>query len=289
MADIFISYARETRREVSPIAEALVLEGYDIWWDEELPVHRSYSDVILEQIGKAKAVLVVWSPAAVGSEWVRAEANMGREQKKLVQTLIGDATLPLPFNQIQFADLRGWRANRAHPEWLKVKASLTELVARPEAKAGAEAREVRDRFAASRPRSALIGWIALGAAAVLLIAAIVVYLRIGRAPAQPPPPAAAGAPSAQQVAVGAPAPPPVVATPTQAASQQTCRVADPTPTPLNVRVRPNGALAQTVDNNAMVRVAERANVNGKAWALIEPAAGGPPMGWVFSDYLYCGT
>lgn len=130
MVDVFISYSRENKARVADIAAAVTAAGYDVWWDAELPPHRSYGDVITEKIGSAKAAIVVWSHASAGSEWVRAEADVARNQKKLVQTAIDDVMPPLPFNQIQFADLSDWRGERDHRGWSKVLMSLEELCGR---------------------------------------------------------------------------------------------------------------------------------------------------------------
>ncbi|WP_428629255.1 YARHG domain-containing protein [Sphingopyxis sp.] len=130
MVDVFISYSRDNKARVADIAKAVAAAGYDVWWDAELPPHRSYGDVITEKIGSAKAAIVVWSHASVQSEWVRAEADVARNQKKLVQTAIDDVMPPLPFNQIQFADLRDWNGDPADGSWRKVLMSLEELCGR---------------------------------------------------------------------------------------------------------------------------------------------------------------
>ena len=78
MVDVFISYSRPDREAVTRLAEAVEAEGYDVWWDADLPPHLSYGDVITAKIGMAKAAIVVWSQASVTSEWVRAEADMAR-------------------------------------------------------------------------------------------------------------------------------------------------------------------------------------------------------------------
>ena len=130
MVDVFISYSRENKARVADIAAAVTAAGYDVWWDAELPPHRSYGDVITEKIGSAKAAIVVWSQASAASEWVRAEADVARNQKKLVQTAIDDVMPPLPFNQIQFADLSDWRGEPDHRGWSKVLMSLEELCGR---------------------------------------------------------------------------------------------------------------------------------------------------------------
>lgn len=138
MVDVFISYSRDNKARVADIAAAVTAAGYDVWWDAELPPHRSYGDVITEKIGSAKAAIVVWSHASAQSEWVRAEADVARNQKKLVQTAIDDVMPPLPFNQIQFADLRDWNGDPGHSAWRKVLMSLEELCGREAASAPAE-------------------------------------------------------------------------------------------------------------------------------------------------------
>lgn len=61
------------------------------------------------------------------SQWVRAEADLAREAGKLVQLRIDGALLPLPFNQIQCADLTDWSGDADAPGWRKVTASIAEL------------------------------------------------------------------------------------------------------------------------------------------------------------------
>jgi hypothetical protein len=127
MVDVFISYSRANKDKVSRLARAIEQAGYDVWWDAELPPHMSYGDVITAKIQSAKAAVVVWSEDAAASEWVRAEADVARNRKKLVQTALGDISPPLPFNQIQYANLGDWNGEDDHPEWRKVKGSLEAL------------------------------------------------------------------------------------------------------------------------------------------------------------------
>jgi hypothetical protein len=127
MVDVFISYSREDRAAVARLAGAVEAAGYDVWWDDDLPPHMSYGDVITAKIGAAKAAIVVWSKSSVQSEWVRAEADVARNQKKLIQTALDNVMPPLPFNQIQFAEMGDWQGEPDHPGWRKVKASLSEL------------------------------------------------------------------------------------------------------------------------------------------------------------------
>jgi TolB-like protein/tetratricopeptide (TPR) repeat protein len=133
VSDVVISYARSTETRVRHIEEALRALGYSVWRDDQLPANRAYSPVIEEHLQACKAVLVIWSADAAASEWVRAEADVGRNAAKLVQVSL-DATLPpLPFNQIQCARLKGWHPGRKSPEWDKIVAAIEELATRPAA------------------------------------------------------------------------------------------------------------------------------------------------------------
>jgi adenylate cyclase len=145
MSDIFISYARSTEAQARQLAEALRALGYGVWRDDELPAHRPYGEVIEERLRKAKAVVVIWSAEAVKSQWVRAEANVAREAGTLVQLRIDNAVPPLPFNEIQCADMPGWNGRTDSPGWLKVVASLADLTGGPASPPAAAANKAKAR------------------------------------------------------------------------------------------------------------------------------------------------
>lgn len=110
------------------IAEILQGKGYSVWWDEELPAHRAYSEVIEERLKSSQAVLVIWSTDAAKSEWVRAEADVARQMHKLVQLSIDGALPPMPFNQIQCPALTNWNGEPEERAWRRIETSLAELV-----------------------------------------------------------------------------------------------------------------------------------------------------------------
>src|SRR5947208_74867 len=113
MSHVFISYARPDESLAVLIAESLRGSGFQVWRDDELPAHRPYAEVIEERINGAKAVVVLWSGEATKSHWVRAEADTARNSRTLVQATLDGTVPPLPFNQIQCADLKGWSG---HPD-----------------------------------------------------------------------------------------------------------------------------------------------------------------------------
>ena len=129
---MFLSYARSSEEQATCVEHALQDAGYAVWRDTDLPAHLSYAEVIEERLKSAKAVLVLWSAEAAKSQWVRAEADAARELGTLVQSTVDGTVPPIPFNQIQCADLSGWTGENDHPGWRKLKASVVALAGQAE-------------------------------------------------------------------------------------------------------------------------------------------------------------
>jgi adenylate cyclase len=139
MADVFVSYARPDEPLAGRVADALRAEGYAVWRDDELPAHRAYADVIEERLKGARAVVVLWSAEAAKSHWVRAEADAARSLGTLIQASLDGTIPPLPFNQIQCADLNGWSGDGKSPGWRKLAASVAVLAGAPDGETGKRA------------------------------------------------------------------------------------------------------------------------------------------------------
>src|SRR5215207_6819937 len=120
MADVFISYARPDEGQAERVADALRASGYGVWRDDELPAHRAYAEVIEERLKGAKAVVVLWSTEAARSQWVRAEADAARTAGTLIQASLDGTIPPMPFNQIQCADLKDWDGKPVTLGWRKL-------------------------------------------------------------------------------------------------------------------------------------------------------------------------
>jgi adenylate cyclase len=131
MSDVFVSYARADEAQAERVADRLRERGYCVWRDDELPAHRAYADVIEERLKSAEAVVVLWSAEAVKSQWVRAEADAARSAGTLAQAAVDGTVPPLPFNQIQCADLSGWSGDTNAPGWRKLTASVEALAGAP--------------------------------------------------------------------------------------------------------------------------------------------------------------
>lgn len=169
MAEVFISYGRASEAVAKRVEGALKAAGHGAWRDDQLPAHQAYAKVIEQRLRGADAVVVLWSAQAAQSEWVRAEADFARSERKLVQAQLDDTLPPIPFNQIQCADLRGWRGHRNHKGWVKLAESVAS-VASGEAPKAAEPSAVRWRRGFDR--RLVVGAIA----ALLLIMAAVLFV-----------------------------------------------------------------------------------------------------------------
>jgi hypothetical protein len=198
VSDVFISYSRDNQEAVRHLAEAVKKLGYDVWWDDQLPPHLAYGDVIAQKVGGAKAAIVVWSASAAASEWVRAEADMARNQKKLIQTTIDGAEPPMPFNQLHYVSLADWQGEPDHPAWMKVRESLAALAGEP---AGAAPAPPPPPPAAAAPVAAAVAAVAPPLEPAPMAAEPPVAAEppppapVPPAPAPPPPPPPAGAPA----------------------------------------------------------------------------------------------
>ena len=115
MSHVFISYARSDEALASQIADRLREGGFEVWRDDELPAHRPYAEVIEERLSAAKAVVVLWSAEAAQVAVGAGRGRLADGEDGWCQASIDGAEPPMPFNQIQCADLKAGLASRTLP------------------------------------------------------------------------------------------------------------------------------------------------------------------------------
>jgi TIR domain-containing protein len=84
MADIFISYSKIDHALASNLSAFLQAEGWSVWWDKSLAAADLYRDEIIKQLVAARAVITIWTPNSIKSDWVRAEAGAAKKDGKLI-------------------------------------------------------------------------------------------------------------------------------------------------------------------------------------------------------------
>ncbi len=109
MADIFLSYARVDKARVAPLVATLEARGWSVWWDPEIAPGQEFDRQIVQELDAAKAVIVVWTPASVGSRWVRGEAREAADRGILVPVRFEKARLPIDARALHTTDLDDWK------------------------------------------------------------------------------------------------------------------------------------------------------------------------------------
>jgi len=120
MSDIFISYAREDREQAEILATRLTEAGWSVWWDPELHAGEHFAEVIEQALDQVRAVIVLWSRHSVTSRWVRAEANEGLRQEKLIPLSLDASEPPLIFKPIHTGQFADWNGAGDAPEFHKL-------------------------------------------------------------------------------------------------------------------------------------------------------------------------
>jgi TIR domain len=125
MADIFISYAKTDRLLASKLAAMLEAEGWTTWWDTTLIPGDDFRNEIMTQLGRARAVIVIWTDASIKSDWVRSEAGRAQADRKLIPVKLPHLVykdLPPPFDVLHTENVG---------EEDKIKAAVVAQLAKP--------------------------------------------------------------------------------------------------------------------------------------------------------------
>jgi hypothetical protein len=129
MADIFISYASQDRPRAQTLAQGLGALGWSVWWDREIPLGKSFDEVIEKELKEARCAVVLWSAASVASEWVRNEASEAKRRDILIPVFLDAVEAPLAFRLVNGADLRDWSGDPADAEFERLVERIGELLA----------------------------------------------------------------------------------------------------------------------------------------------------------------
>jgi hypothetical protein len=109
MSNVFISYSRTDQPYARQLAEEMRRRGLNVWIDDRIEQGQHWFDEIEQAIMGAHAFVVIMTPDANGSEWVRKEVLLAkRENKPIYPLLLSGREFGLLID-IQYADVRGGR------------------------------------------------------------------------------------------------------------------------------------------------------------------------------------
>jgi hypothetical protein len=125
MADVFVSYAKTDRSLASKLVAMLEAEGWKVWWDTSLGIGDDFRNEIMTEVGRARAVIVIWTDASIKSDWVRSEAGRAQADRKLIPVKLAHLDykdLPPPFDVLHTENVS---------ENDKIKAAVVAQLAKP--------------------------------------------------------------------------------------------------------------------------------------------------------------
>jgi TIR domain/NB-ARC domain len=105
---VFISYSRADRAYVERLASYLAQAAISVWYDADVETGEPFSQKIQQAIDDCAAFVVVLTPAAVVSEWVRREISRAvRKGKPVCPVLRAGCDPPIEMDGVQQEDVSG--------------------------------------------------------------------------------------------------------------------------------------------------------------------------------------
>jgi TIR domain-containing protein/PAN domain-containing protein len=124
VTDIFFSYSSADRERVRPVRDALVAQGFEVFWDQQVPAGVDWDTWIRQHLTSCKCAMVFWSSASITSRNVRHEATIADQEGKLIPVLLEPLNarqFPMGLYAQQAANLSGWSGDLNHEEWDKLR------------------------------------------------------------------------------------------------------------------------------------------------------------------------
>ena len=127
MTDVFFSYSSKDRERVRPVRNALAAQGFEVFWDQEVPAGVDWDTWIRQHLQRAKCAVVFWSKDSIVSDNVRHEATVAKTQGKLVPVLLEHLQpeqFPMGLYSTQGVFLAAWAGDTEGTEWQKLQAQV---------------------------------------------------------------------------------------------------------------------------------------------------------------------
>jgi molecular chaperone DnaK (HSP70) len=124
---VFISYAREDEVFIAQVGDVLTQAGIPVWVDTMIEAGANWDLVIEDELAHCKVLIVILSPASVGSRHVRNELSVALgDEKPVIPVLYRECRIPWNLRLVQHVDFTDSdESNRSFDHLLQVvKASL---------------------------------------------------------------------------------------------------------------------------------------------------------------------
>ena len=106
MHRLFVSYSRKDIAFVRRLAGDLEKAGYDVWWDvSDLRGGDDWLRLIPAAIESSDCFIIVLSPNAILSEWVKREYTQALSlRKKVIPIMLAKSSVPFALNTLNYVD-----------------------------------------------------------------------------------------------------------------------------------------------------------------------------------------
>jgi TIR domain len=168
VADIFISYSKTDHEEARLLAAYLEAEGYSVWWDTSLKSGEQFRKVIMTELGRARAVIVIWTENSIESDWVQSEAGRAHADRKLIPVKsksLQYKDIPPPFDNMHIENT-GQREN--------ILGAVVAQLAKPESQVSAIGQ------ISKKARYHFLSWLGIAGAAITLASNLQGMLTLAR-------------------------------------------------------------------------------------------------------------
>ena len=148
MTDVFLSYSSKDRGgkndpgeggedgapgvdRVTPIVELLEAQGFEVFWDQQVPPGVNWNKWIKDKLSGAKCAIALWSGNSIDSDPVAHEATIAHKQGKLISVLIDDLDaeqVPMGLYTSQAVKLVGWTGDDDDENWKKILSAIEAKV-----------------------------------------------------------------------------------------------------------------------------------------------------------------
>ena len=103
--DVFISYKKEERSYADLTQRVLEQAGYRVVTDSQIGPSEDFSEALDQMIRNARCVLVLWTPAAAASVWVKREARMAVDLKTYLGVMVEPTDLRMDFRDLNYVSV----------------------------------------------------------------------------------------------------------------------------------------------------------------------------------------
>ena len=103
---VFVSYDRDDQEYVDELCASLRRHSIEVWVDHEIGHSKRWEEVLQAQIEGCAAFVVVMTPSADSSKWVKREINHAEEHNKPIFPVLVAGECFFRLNDLQYEDAR---------------------------------------------------------------------------------------------------------------------------------------------------------------------------------------